>query len=188
MSGLRIEAVTSLPSMKTRPASSNSTGFSTASSASSSAQVEREPAPAREPGERAVHRPGVEVAEAEPLGEQPRDRALAGPCGPVDCDDHQEVAPRSESRRSKKPGKLTAADSAPSDLDALAGDEPRDRAEHRDPVVAARVDRAAAQPRRDAADVEAVRGRADVRAERAQPVDDRLDPVGLLRAQLRGAA
>ena len=77
-------------------------------------EVEREPAAPREPGERAVHRAGVEVAEAEPLGEKPCDRALAGPCGPVDGDDHQVVVARSESRRSKKPGKLTAAASAPS--------------------------------------------------------------------------
>ena len=151
-------------------------------------QVERQSATARKPGERAVHRPGIEVAEAEPLGELPCDRALAGPCGPIDCDDHQEVAPRSESRRSKKPGKLTAADSAPCTVDALAGDEPGHRAEHRDPVVASRVDRAAAQPCRHAAHLEAVRRRPDVRAERPQRVDDRLDPVCLLRPQLGRAA
>ena len=47
-----------------------------------------------------------------------------------------------ESRRSKKPGKLTATASAPSIRDAFARDEPGDGAEHRDPVVAARVHRA----------------------------------------------
>jgi hypothetical protein len=76
-------------------------------------QVERQPPAPSEPGERAIHRAGVEVPEAEPLGELPCDRALAGPCGPIDCDDHQEEAPRSESRRSKKPGKDTATTSAP---------------------------------------------------------------------------
>ena len=63
-------------------------------------QVERDAAAPRQPGQRAVHRPRVEVAEAEPLGEKPCDRALAGPCGPVDGDDHQEVVALSESSRS----------------------------------------------------------------------------------------
>ena len=63
-------------------------------------EIEREATAAREPGERAVHRPRVEVAEAQPLGEQPCDRALTGPCGPIDGDDHEKGAPRSESRRS----------------------------------------------------------------------------------------
>ena len=49
---------------------------------------------------------------------------------------------------------------------ALARDDAGDRAEHRDPVVAARVDRAAARPRRNAADREPVRLRLDVDADR----------------------
>ena len=78
------------------------------------------------------------------------------------------VVARSESSRSKKPGKLTATASAPSTSHPLPRDEPGDRAEHRDPVVAAGVDGAAApEPRRDAADA---RSRpavaADVGAER----------------------
>ena len=42
-----------------------------------------------QPRERAVHRPGIEVAELEPLGEPPRDRALARAGGPVDGNNHQ---------------------------------------------------------------------------------------------------
>ena len=64
----------------------------------------------REPCERAVHRAGVEVAEREPLGEPPGDRALSGPGRPVDSHDHRLVT---DSRRSKNPGKLIAAASAP---------------------------------------------------------------------------
>ena len=43
----------------------------------------------REPGHRAVHRPRVEIAEAEPLGDRACDRALAGARRPVDGDDHR---------------------------------------------------------------------------------------------------
>ena len=42
----------------------------------------------REPGERAVHRPGVEVDEAEPARERRRDRALPRARRAVDRDDH----------------------------------------------------------------------------------------------------
>ena len=42
--------------------------------------------------------------------------------------------------------------------------------------------------REDAADGEALRRRADVRSQLAEAVDHGLDPVGLLRAQLGGAA
>ena len=52
----------------------------------------------------------------------------------------------------------------PDDLDALAAGEPRDRAEHREPVVAVRVDRPAAQAA-GAAHREPVGGRLDVGAE-----------------------
>src|SRR5262245_36997754 len=41
-----------------------------------------------EPREGAVHLPGVEVAETEPYGERPRDRALPRSGGAVDRDDH----------------------------------------------------------------------------------------------------
>src|SRR5581483_6007066 len=70
-----------------------------------------DPALGGEPGERAVHGAGVEVAEAEPRRERPGDGALAGPCGPVYGNDHRLLI---ESRSSKKPGKLTATASAPS--------------------------------------------------------------------------
>ena len=42
----------------------------------------------REPRERSIHRPGVEVAEAQPLGELAGNRALAGARRSVDRDDH----------------------------------------------------------------------------------------------------
>ena len=75
------------------------------------ALAQRDPLLHRKPGERAVHRPGVEVAEAEALREPARDRALSCPCGPIDGDDHRCVT---DSRRSKNPGKLTPTASAPS--------------------------------------------------------------------------
>src|SRR3954470_5379146 len=57
------------------------------------------------------------------------------------------------------------------DAHALAGHEARDRPEHRDAVVAARFDgAAAARPGRDAADAEAVVERLDAQAEGAQRV------------------
>ena len=49
---------------------------------------QRQPLAHREPGQRAVHRAGIEVAEAEPLRQKAGDRALARACGPVDGDDH----------------------------------------------------------------------------------------------------
>src|SRR5207244_9201414 len=70
---------------------------------------ERHAAADREPGQRAVHRAGVEVAETEPLGEPLGDRAFAGPCRSVDGDDHRCVT---ESSSSKNPGKLTENASA----------------------------------------------------------------------------
>ena len=53
------------------------------------AVVERDPVAEGEPGQRAVHRPGVEVAEAEPRGKGRRDRALAGARRAVDGHDHE---------------------------------------------------------------------------------------------------
>ena len=50
--------------------------------------VELDPVVQRQPGEGAVHRAGVEIAEPEPRRERARDRALTGPGGPVDRDDH----------------------------------------------------------------------------------------------------
>ena len=57
-------------------------------------------------------------------------------------------------------------------------------AEHRQPVVAASVEGSAAESGGNAPDTEAVRGRADVRSDPAQLLDDRLDPVRLLHPQL----
>ena len=58
-------------------------------------------------------------------------------------------------------------------------------------MIAASVDRAAAQPRRHTTHLEAVRGRTDVRAEAPQPVDDRFEVFGdaaLLEAWRAGVA
>src|SRR4029079_6661041 len=65
-----------------------------------------------EPGQAAVHRSGVQVAETEPRRERASDRALAGAGRPVDGDDHCET----ESSSSKKPGKLIPTLSASSRL------------------------------------------------------------------------
>src|SRR5438067_11433263 len=73
------------------------------------------------------------------------------------------------------------------DLHALPRHEPCDRAEHRDAVVAVGVDAAAARPCGRAADDEPVRARLDPYADRAEALGHRVDAVGLLRAQLRGA-
>src|SRR5262245_63266483 len=52
------------------------------------ATVEREFLAQRKPGERAVHRAGVEIAEAKPARERARDSALPRSGGAVDGDDH----------------------------------------------------------------------------------------------------
>src|SRR4051812_45891112 len=64
------------------------------------------------------------------------------------------------------------------DADALPRADACDGAEHRDAVVAARVDDAAARPRRNAADRVAVGLRLDVNAEPAQRLRHGLDAVG----------
>ena len=64
----------------------------------------------REPRQRAIHRAGVEVAEAEPLRERACHCALAGAGRPVDRNDHRLTR---DSISSKNPGKLTATLSAP---------------------------------------------------------------------------
>ena len=79
IAGSRIDVVTSIPSIATRPRSSERPrGWPARERRELGAVVERELALEREPGERAVHRPGVEVAEAEPLRERAGDGALAG--------------------------------------------------------------------------------------------------------------
>ena len=84
----RIADVTSEPAMKTRPDLVEGDRVLAREAPERLALGERQPLAHREPRERAVHRPGVEVAEAEPLRQQAGDGALAGPCGPVDGDDH----------------------------------------------------------------------------------------------------
>src|SRR5919201_1103176 len=63
----------------------------------------------REPGQRPVHRAGVEVAVADPLRKPAGDRAFARSRRPVDGNDHRCVT---DSSSSKNPGKLTATASA----------------------------------------------------------------------------
>src|SRR5919201_1613275 len=75
------------------------------------ALAERDVPRRREPGQRAVHRAGVEIAVAEPLREPAGDRAFARSRRPVDGNDHRSVT---ESSSSKNPGKLTATASASS--------------------------------------------------------------------------
>ena len=115
MSGLRIEDVTSLPSMKTRPCLVEADRVLGRERGQLVGEVERDAAAPRQPGQRAVHRPRVEVAEAEPLGEY---AVRPCSCRPLRARRWQRSsgggALCSESRRSKKPGKLTAAASAPS--------------------------------------------------------------------------
>ena len=57
-------------------------------------------------------------------------------------------------------------------LDALARGDTGDRAEHREAMVAARVDDTAAQPCRNASDPEAVARRPDVTADAPELLDD----------------
>ena len=120
--------------------------------------VERNALVQREPRERAVHRAGVEVAEAEPRGEPRATVLLPAPAGPSIAtitvrSIAADLAWSGGAARtiSKNAGKLTPTASAPSIAHALARDEAGDRAEHRDAVVAAAVDPAAAEPCRDAA-------------------------------------
>ena len=127
--------------MKHRPCASKSTGLAAASSPSRSPLSSGDAVAPREPGQRAVHRAGVEVAEAEPLREAARDGALSGPRGAVDGDDHRlghRLEQVEESGEGYRHG-LRALDPH-----ALARDEPGDRAEDRDPVVAGGVHVAAA--------------------------------------------
>ena len=63
--------------------SSKTTGFSRASAPSAGPSPRSSAAAEREPGQAAVHRAGVEVAEAEPLGERSRATVLLpAPAGP----------------------------------------------------------------------------------------------------------
>ena len=138
--GSRIAAVTSLPSMKTRPASSKLDRMLGARARRARRRRRARPrARARARSARGTSR-RCRGSGSRAARRAPGDRALAGPGGPVDGDDHARSglsAARASRSRSKKPGKLTATRLRALELDALAGDEPGDRAEHRDPVVAA---------------------------------------------------
>ena len=76
----------------------------------------------------------------------------------------------------------------PQHFDALRSGQAGHRAEHRQPVIAVRVDRAARERRAVPADREAVRRLLDVRAEATEGRSPRCrDPVGLLVPELLGA-
>ena len=196
----------SIPAISTRPRRRTRPGSRRASAASARAVVERSCLLERKPGERAVHRTGVEVAKAEALASAPGDRALAGAGRAVDGDDHAARAEgcastdhwarfgrsisreeqRSRSTSSKKPGKLTATDSASISTPCCEASPATA------PSIAMRwsprlVTRAPARPRRHAPDRGTRRRRVHVLAQRAQGVGRRLDAIGLLRPQLLGA-
>ena len=119
----------------------------------------------------------------------PCDRALAGPGGPVDCDDHRvSGGARSESRRSKKPGKLTPAASAPSTSTPSRETRPATA-----PSIAIRWSpRASIEPPRSRVGtprtLKPSGGRRMCAPSARSASDDGLDPVRLLRAQLARAA
>src|SRR5262249_43190279 len=111
--------------------------------------VERDALADREPRERPIHRAGVEVAEAEPLGEPARHGALARARGPVDRHDHRlrppspavcllgAVANGHAVDQVEQPGKGYRAGPVALEPHALTRDETRQGPEHRDPVVPA---------------------------------------------------
>ena len=84
----RIAEVTSLPAIETRPDVVQIDPVLARELPELLALAEVDPFLHGEPGQRAVHGAGVEVAEAEALREAACDRAFACPCGPVDGDDH----------------------------------------------------------------------------------------------------
>src|SRR5206468_1503029 len=69
-------------------------------------------------------------------------------------------------------------------LDAFAAREPCNGPEHGDPVVATSIDLAALRPCRDPGDREALVVALDAAADRAEGIDNGVDAVGLLVAQL----
>ncbi len=73
-------------------------------------------------------------------------------------------------------------------LDAFARGYARDRTEHRQAMVTAGVDDATPQARGDSSDPESVARRANVAADALELLRDGFDPIGLLRAELRGAS
>ncbi len=146
--------------------------------------LERDVLPQRQPRHGSVHGPGVEVADTEPLGEAACDRALAGPCGPVDGDDHRLA---SDVEKLVEAGERYRRRVRALDAYALLRDEAGDGADDRDAVVAGGVELAASRPRRHAADGVATGGRPHAGADRPQRRRHRIDAVRLLRAQLRSS-
>ena len=153
--------------MKTPLPSPNSTGCSRASWTSAGTSPRSTPLCSASQVSARYIAPGVEVAEAEPQRERARDRALAGPGGPVDRDDHAAASLRERVEELEEARKAYCHALGVLDLDPVLGVERRHGAEHRDPVVAAALDPAAAGPGGDAADPEAVLGR-EARAARAR--------------------
>ncbi len=172
------------------------------------ALVHRHAVAQRKPGQRPVHRARVEVSEAESLGEPARDGALAGPGGPVDRDDHALPAPPKAFRVRVAAVGITvvsgAGGSSPSDLrqqieesgegyrhrlralDPHAGarDDAGDRAEHCDPMVAARLDLPTRRPGRHAPHPEPVvaRPRSALRGRAARSVTVSIRSVSFSRS------
>ena len=190
MSGLRIAAVTSLPSMKTRPCLVERDRVLGRERGERVAVVERDAArgararsargtspPCRGSGSRAARRAAVRPCSCRPLRAR-RWRRSSGSGRLV-----------SESSSSKKPGKLTAAASAPS-----ISTPSRETSPATAPSIAIRWSpRASIPPPRSRVGtprtVKPSSVAADVRRRALRSaVDHRLDPVGLLRAQLGRAA
>ena len=148
-------------------------------------RARRPPRPAAPPVERgqrdaAVHRPGVQVGEAERAGDRARDGRLARSGGPVDRDHHQPAPGARGRRRSRDRRPLPPPSRRPRRPPRRRGRPPRRAA----PAGDRRARRAPAAQRARAADDESVGVRLDVGAQPAQSVDDGGDPVGFLDPQL----
>jgi len=181
----RIEAVTSTPAMKTRPALVEAHRLRLGELGEAVGLVERHAALHGEPRERPVHGAGIEVAEAQALGEQAGNRALSGSRRPVDGNDHRVVTALSSS---KNPGKLIATASAP-----LTSTPSRDTTPAIAPSMARRWSPAESivPPRGragDASDAEAVVARLDPDADVSERRRHGFDAIRLLDPELARAA
>ena len=180
----RIAAVTSSPAIATCPAVSSSTGCSACELAEAARRPRARSLAQREPRHRPVHRARVEVADAQPLRKAACDRALAGPCGPVDGDDHRLA---SDVEKLVEAGERYRRRLRAPYAYALSRDDAGDRADDGDAVVARSLDLAASRPCGHAAYREAVGCRPHARADRAQGASPpcRCDPTPSRAAPLR---
>src|SRR5207302_11102215 len=125
-------------------------------------------------------------------GSRAAPRARAPPCSSPRLRGRRSLSPSSLSPRHRLEELVEAGEAysrrvGALDRDSLSRRETRDGAEHRDPVIAAGIDAASAQPGGNARHGPAVVLRMDAGAEWSQPVRDRLDPVRLLDPQLTRA-